>query len=155
MNVKFFLINSSFLVINLSFLFFQVSAEPFSGTQLYLKQNYEAAVDYWSNKAKQGDPRSLFLLGMMHLEGSGLSLKKTKAHQYLKQAALGDYRLAFPVLGMLYEEGGVGIPWEPDQAENLFLKASEEFKEIQVLAETGDVFAQRVLGLDVSQRQGG
>ena len=130
-----------------------LAASP-DGTDLYLEGKYNSAIQLWQIDAEKEDPRSVFLLGMMHLEGSGVPLDRSRAFHYLQRSALNDYSLAFPLLGRLYETGGADVPWKPKQAEHWYSKATVALEKIRALAESGDVFAQRVLGWMLAKGNG-
>ncbi|MDP6461397.1 MAG: hypothetical protein QGH59_06405 [Gemmatimonadota bacterium] len=58
------------------------------------------------------------------------------------------------MLGRLYETGGADVPWKPKQAEHWYSKATVALEKIRALAESGDVFAQRVLGWMLAKGKG-
>ena len=72
------------LLIPFCFLSLNTLAASPDGTDLYLEGKYKSAIQLWQIDAEKEDPRSIFLLGMMHLEGSGVPVSEVKALEGLR-----------------------------------------------------------------------
>lgn len=77
---------------------------------------YEQAVQKWEAIAKKGDPKALFMLGMMYHSGiAGQHDEKTAVILYEKAAEAGNL-VAQEYLAVAYKEGWFGLKKNPKKA---------------------------------------
>ncbi|MGD8479798.1 MAG: tetratricopeptide repeat protein [Methyloceanibacter sp.] len=117
-------------------------AEPFvDWARAYKAGDYALAFQAARPLAERGDARAQLILGLMYVEGKGVSQDKAEAVKWFRLAAeQGDARAQYN-LGNMYA-AGKGVPQDYIQARQW----------LYVSAEQGDVDAQARLGILYFQR---
>jgi TPR repeat protein len=81
----------------------------------YSGKDFGSAISQAQQAASNGDPRALFLLGVMHEQGLGMAANPTEAAQLYGRAAQGGVRAALSRLAQLYARG-VGVQKDGERA---------------------------------------
>jgi TPR repeat protein len=94
-----------------------VMADKFiEGFQAAEEHEYKQAMQKWEAIAKKGDPKALFMLGMMYHSGiAGQHDEKTAVILYEKAAEAGNL-VAQEYLAVAYKEGWFGLKKNPKKA---------------------------------------
>lgn len=125
----------------------------------YAHKEYDEAVKWASQAAKEGHRRSQFNLGTSYLHGLGVEEDSKVAAKWFEKAAEKEHALAQYNLGVCYEEGK-GVEADILKAKELYQKALDnnldyahirldrvnEFLELKEKAEKGDAEAQYKCG---------
>ena len=86
------------------------------GFQAAEGHEYQQAMKKWENIAKKGDPKALFMLGMMYHSGiAGQQDEKTAVILYKKAAEAGNL-VAQEYLAVGYKEGWFGLKKDSKKA---------------------------------------
>ncbi len=85
--------------------------------------NYVEAKSQYSLGAEKGDRNSMYSLGQLYAQGSGVARDYRKALYWYQQAADHGYPTALYSIGLLYFEGGPGMPKDCALAREWLTKA--------------------------------
>ncbi len=95
------------------------------GTVAYLRGNYKTALKEFRILAEQGNAEAQFNLGIMYVEGKGVSKDNTEAVKWYRKAAEQGDAQAQNNLGLMYSEGE-GVPEDYMEAVKWYRKAAEQ-----------------------------
>ena len=90
----------------------------------YKNKDYEAAISIWSSDELKEDPRALFSLGRLHMQGVGLEKDEALAVEFYIAAAEGGHLSAQFNLGLAYFKGR-GVDKDFDKAMEWWEKAAD------------------------------
>lgn len=109
----------------------------FTNTQIG-KPDYEQAVYWYKQAARQGHILAQYNLGHQYLTGVGVIRNEATAMQWWRKAAEQDHALAQFNMGRAYYLG-IGVKQDPDQAKYWFQRAAQnqEPKSIEILDQLG------------------
>ena len=83
---------------------------------LYIDNDPQTALEFFNQAALSCDPRAMFHLGLMHMEGQGTPIDVSKGLNWLKKSALAGDPHAQNQLGIYHIEGSHGVAKNPQQA---------------------------------------
>lgn len=97
------------------------------GTSAYYKMdNKQEAYSYFKEAAAYGDAEGQYLLGLMDLEGDGVTRNTETGLAWIKKAAEQDYTPAQNKLGFLYLSGRHGVKKDLHKSINYLTEAAEK-----------------------------
>jgi len=108
-----------------------------------VKDDQLATVELLRRDAEAGDIPSMYMMGMVYLEGRGIPRNPSAGIPFCRKAAEGGHIPAIATLGEMYLSGKV-VEKDPVEAERLMRKAAEQ----------GDVDSQCLLGVLYSSSDG-
>lgn len=94
------------------------------GLNAYKKFNYDQAASNFAKSAEQGNNSAQYYLGIMYLEGNGVSKSSSTAFSYIQKAANGGHKDAIYQLAQMYH-GGLGTEKDKSQARIWYQKAAD------------------------------
>jgi TPR repeat protein len=96
-----------------------------NGAAAYDKQNFGEAFRWYSQAAAQGDPSAQFKVGIMYLNGQGVTQSNDQAIAWLTKSATQGFVLAQALLGNMYLSGQQ-IPKDYAKAMAWLTKAADQ-----------------------------
>ena len=90
----------------------------------YKNKDYATAISIWSSDELKKDPRALFSLGRLHMQGVGLEKDEALAVDYYREAAEAGHLSAQFNLGLAYFQGR-GVEKNVDNAMKWWGKAAD------------------------------
>src|SRR5262245_7321371 len=79
----------------------------------------------WMEKAKEGDPKAMYEVGLSYERGSGTRVDYRKARNWYEQAIDKNYAPAMVRLGWLYQDGARGVRRNAQKALELYEMAAD------------------------------
>ncbi len=86
---------------------------------------YQDAFKAFEKAAAKGRVRAMTMLGLMYLNGDGVTANRSQALLWFNKAVGGGDPMAMALLGVMYESG-TGVPKDGVQALHWYTKAAEE-----------------------------
>jgi uncharacterized protein len=124
-------------------------AGPFEdGVTAYGRGDYAMTLQLWRPQAEQGHAVAQYNLGLMYINGTGVTPDDAEAVKWYRLAAEGGYVRAQHGLGGMYIVGLGGLPKDEAEAVNWFqLAADQDYAEAQF--DLGLMYAQGRGGLSL------
>jgi TPR repeat protein/serine/threonine protein kinase len=110
------------------------------GRALHASKNYSEALHFYQIAADHGHTVAIANLGVMYLNGWGVTKDEAEAARLFRRAGDLGNRIALRNLATLYLNG-LGVPKNPEEAARLFRKASE-LGDTDALNELGKLYQQ-------------
>lgn len=121
--------------------FFQGSFKREQGVSSYYKMdNKKEAHSYFKEAADYGDPEGQYLLGLMDLQGDGVTQNTEAGLAWIKKAAEQGYMPAINKLGFLYLSGRHGVKKDIQKSIKYLTEAAEK-GEINAMLALGMVYS--------------
>jgi TPR repeat protein len=95
------------------------------GKEAYEREDYVAAISFFTKSAEQGNAYAQYSLGQMFRQGKGVSQDYKQAMSWYQKAAEQGFVYAQVNLGMMYNQG-LGVTQDFAQAVFWFQKAAEQ-----------------------------
>lgn len=93
-----------------SMMFMQVHAgEVQDGFDAARAGDFKGALEFWQQRAEQGDAQAQFNLALMYHGGLGVEQSEAEALKWYQKAAANDSRWAQEYLAIGYQEGWFGL----------------------------------------------
>jgi TPR repeat protein len=106
---------------SLAFVCHPAMASYFDGMEAYRQSDYQTAMREF--KAVEDDARALYMIGVMHEKGEGVTVDLTDAANWFRKAADKGNASAQYRLGRLYERG-LGVEQNRDEAISWYKKSA-------------------------------
>ncbi len=132
------------LVLSFSLSSLSYASQTFNdGMTAYDSKKYEEAITFFKSAAEQGDASAQYSLGVMYVNGQGVTKDYEQAVAWYRKAAEQGHSSAQSNLGVMYDNGQ-GVTKDDKQALAWYRKAAEQ----------GDASAQFNLGVMYKNGQG-